>query len=105
MSTRQTNLGFMRVKKAHTEFLKQTVTSLLPGASVFLFGSRVHDDRKGGDIDLLVLGARRLTAQEKRSTKIAFYKKFGEQKLDIISLEWDEPSSFRDLVLQEAMQL
>jgi hypothetical protein len=31
--------SLMRVKTAHIEFLKQMVGSLLPGASVFLFGS------------------------------------------------------------------
>jgi len=45
----------MRIKKGQIEFLKQIIGSALPGASVFLFGFRVFDDLKGGDIDILAL--------------------------------------------------
>jgi len=72
---------------------------------VFLFGSRVFDDLKGGDIDIMVLGKRKLTVDEKRSIKVAFLKKFGEQKIDIVSFRWNEPSAFKDLVAQEAIQI
>ena len=51
----------MRIKKNQIEFLKEMICSFLPDASVFLFGSRVFDDMKGGDIDLLVLGNRHVT--------------------------------------------
>jgi len=95
----------MRIKKGQPEFLKQIIGSALPGASVFLFGSRVFDDLKGGDIDIMVLGKRKLTAQEKRSIKIAFQREFGERKIDIVSFRWDEPSAFKDLVIQEAIQI
>ena len=95
----------MRVAIDQIEFLKQIVESLLTGASVYLFGSRVFDDLKGGDIDVLVVGNRPLTTQEKRTIKIAFHKEFGEQKIDIVSFRWDEPSAFKDLVIQEAIQI
>ena len=95
----------MRVKTEQIEFLKQVIESILPGVSVYLFGSRVFDDLKGGDIDILVLGKRKLTSQEKRSIKIAFHKKFGEQKIDIVSFRLDAHSTFKDLVIQEAIQI
>jgi len=94
----------MRIKKGQPEFLKQIIGSALPGASVFLFGS-LFDDLKGGDIDIMVLGKRKLTAHEKRSNKIAFQREFGEQKIDIASFRWNEPSAFKDLVTQEAIQI
>ena len=37
----------------------------------------------GGDIDILVLGEKELSGQQKRNIRIAFYKEAGEQKLDI----------------------
>jgi predicted nucleotidyltransferase len=95
----------MRVKKNQIEFLKKIVRSFLPDASIFLFGSRVFYDMKGGDIDLLVLGDRQLTGQEKRSIKIAFHKKFGEQKIDIVSFIWDDPSTFKDIAMRDAVQI
>ena len=42
---------------------------------------------------------------EKRNIKIAFYKEFGEQKIDLISLKRDEESSFKDYALLESVKL
>ena len=91
----------MRIRKEKVEFLKKKISTLLPDASVFLFGSRTLDNLKGGDIDILVLGNRHLTSQEKRVIRIAFYKKFGEQKIDIASFRKDKSSIFRDLAIQD----
>jgi len=95
----------MRLSPQYSEFLKETVKNHLPDAEVYLFGSRANDQLKGGDIDILVLGSRELSNQEKRDIKIAFYKKFGEQKIDIVSYKRDDPTPFKQLVLLEAQRL
>lgn len=95
----------MRVNKQHTDFIKQLINQYLPDAKVYLFGSRVHDDQKGGDIDILVIGEKELTGQDKRGIKIAFYKKFGEQKIDIVSFKKDDSSTFKELALLEAKKI
>ena len=95
----------MRLDSIHAEFFKTAVGECLPDAAVYLFGSRAKDYLRGGDIDLLVTGSRQLTDQEKRNIKIAFYKRFGERKIDIASFRNDEPSAFKDLALMEAEAL
>lgn len=95
----------MRIKKEKTDFLKHEVVSILPDSRVFLFGSRANNNLKGGDIDIMVLGERQLTNQEKRNIRVAFYKKFGEQKIDIISFVHGETSLFKDLVIQDAVKI
>ena len=85
--------------------MKTSIKADLPSAEVYLFGSRLHCDFKGGDIDILVIGKKRLTGQEKRNIKIAFYKKFGEQKLDIVSFIQTEPSNFKELLLLDAIPI
>jgi predicted nucleotidyltransferase len=95
----------MRLKSDRVEFLKQSILEYLPAATVYLFGSRADDSLKGGDIDLLVLDDKVLTGQEKRNIRIAFYKKFGEQKIDIVSLKRDEPSNFKEMALLEGVKL
>jgi len=77
----------------------------LPDATVYLIGSRTNDRLKGGDIDILVIANRQLTGQEKRNVKIAFYKKHGQRKIDIVSFKKGEKSTFKDLVLLESVAL
>jgi len=95
----------MRVKKVHIEFLKRSIEKYLSDASVYLFGSRVNDLLKGGDIDILVIGEKKLTGQEKRNIKIAFYKEFGVRKIDIVSYQKSDSSKFKELALLEGIQI
>lgn len=59
-----------------------------PAVNVRVFGSRLDDQRRGGDIDLLVEPAHRLDAKdlvEKRSRFIArLYRLIGEQHIDVL---------------------
>lgn len=95
----------MRLKDNQADYLKKSIQAALPGADVYLFGSRTNDQLKGGDIDILVIGDDKLTFQQIRDIKISFYKKFGEQKIDIVTYKQDESSTFRDLALLEAIKL
>ena len=95
----------MRVKKIQAEFLKKSINDYLTDAAVYLIGSRANDKRRGGDIDILVIGEKELTGQEKRNIKLSFYKEFGEQKIDIVSFKRDEPSNFKELALLESVKL
>ncbi len=95
----------MRIKKKQSKFLKESIQEYLQGPSVYLIGSRAKDSLKGGDIDVLVIGDRQLTNQEKRNIKIAFYKEFGEQKIDLISFKHDDQSSFKDYALLDSVEL
>ena len=95
----------MRVKNEHVVFLKDSIKKYLLDADLYLIGSRTNDNLKGGDIDILVIGEKALTGQEKRNVKIAFYKEFGEQKIDIVSFKSGEPSNFKELALIESVKL
>ena len=45
----------MRLTDTHITVIREAVAGLAGGAArVWLFGSRVHDDARGGDVDLLV---------------------------------------------------
>ena len=95
----------MRLSKSKADFLKQTIKLYLPSAAVYLFGSRTKDDQRGGDIDILIIGNRKLTGQEKRSIKISFYKQFGEQKIDLVSYTNTDDANFKKIALMEGIKL
>lgn len=56
------------------------------GVSVFLFGSRTYDFKKGGDIDLLIAkeDATRLTIKSKIDFLADLMIRIGEQKVDVV---------------------
>lgn len=78
----------MRITQAQIEILKR-VSGEVFGSRVrlILFGSRVDDRRRGGDIDLYVAGFERPTEQQ-LDAKLRFLVKvkqeIGEQRIDVV---------------------
>jgi len=95
----------MRLEKDKINFLKQEIKKYLPDFKLYLFGSRADDNKKGGDIDLLILSDYLPNPKNKRDIKIAFYNLFGEQKLDLVFFKPDSPDPFKELALMEGVEL
>lgn len=93
----------MRLKDFELNAIVSTVKSFDGNASLYLFGSRVDDTKKGGDIDLLVLSDR-LTNDDKRSIKKKLYELIGEQKIDLL-IAADDSDPFVKLVLGTGVKL
>ena len=74
-----------------------------PKAAIYLFGSRVDDSKKGGDIDLLVLSGL-LGFSDKRRIKVRLYELMGEQKIDLIITD-DTSKPFVQIALEEGVLL
>lgn len=59
-----------------------------PGSIVRLFGSRLDDQRRGGDIDLLIEPPTSMTPDDLVARRNGFlarlYRKLGEQKIDVL---------------------
>ena len=56
----------MRLSTEKIENLKESITTILPNSKIYLFGSRVDDFKKGGDIDILIVANRRLDLEKKQ---------------------------------------
>ncbi|SFV64566.1 hypothetical protein MNB_SV-9-73 [hydrothermal vent metagenome] len=95
----------MRLSLEKINLLKSTILSILPNATIYLFGSRVDDNKRGGDIDILILGDRKLNFIEKAQIEKVFFIKFGEQKLDLISFDYNSKDTFKEVALMEAIKL
>lgn len=95
----------MRISEEMREFFKKSTQSILPDSKVYLFGSRTDDNKKGGDIDILVIGNRKLNFSEKTKIKYGFYKKFGEQKVDLLSYSSNSDDTFLSLIKDDAIEL
>jgi predicted nucleotidyltransferase len=94
----------MRLSTEEIILLKDNLAMLSEDAKIYLFGSRVDDFKKGGDIDLLIV-SKKLDKKDIRLIRIAFFKKFGEQKIDIIVDNGEFSDPFHKIILQKAVQL
>lgn len=79
----------MRINELYQKTIKNTFKSVFGNGKIFLFGSRVDDSKRGGDIDLYIIpGDDQLTSEELFEKKIKFLSKLqrylGEQKIDVI---------------------
>ena len=95
---------FMRLSEEERIFLKKCAKRIDEEAEVFLFGSRVDDEKRGGDIDLLVV-SKKFDRKKVRQLRLDFFKRFGEQKIDIVVDDggWKEP--FHRIIRDQAVPL
>jgi len=94
----------MRLSEKEIDVLKQTLYHLSSEAKLYLFGSRVDDSKRGGDIDLMIV-SKDFTKKQLREFRITFFKHFGEQKLDIIVDNGSFKNPFHQIVKKEAILL
>ena len=94
----------MRLQDNQIEVLKNKLKILSKNAKLYLFGSRVDDTKKGGDIDILIISDT-LTKKDLRLIRIDFFKHFGEQKLDIILDNGKLKNPFVKHIFQKAVLL
>lgn len=94
----------MRLSKEEIGTLKAALKELDKDAALYLFGSRVSDKSRGGDIDLLVV-SKKLGKRDARYLRQRFFDKFGEQKVDILIDHGDLKDPFVRRIYGRAIQL
>ncbi len=93
----------MRLKDFEIQAIKKAIYSLDSGASIYLFGSRVDDNKKGGDIDLLIFSGK-LAYQDKIKIKKQLFETIEEQKIDLIIAQ-NNADPFIRLALEQGVRL
>ena len=101
--------GGVRLKQRDIDAIKSAVAETFGRtATVRLFGSRVHDDLRGGDIDLLIEADRSDEAEWVRigAFRDSLFRHVDEQKVDVILVERGTlPSAFARLAAAGAVPL
>jgi predicted nucleotidyltransferase len=93
----------MRLKPEEITAIKETVHALDGEAMVYLFGSRVDDSKRGGDIDLLVM-SQTLTRSDAGKIRWRLWELMGEQKIDILIAK-DTSDPFVRIAMKEGILL
>ena len=75
----------MRLSQQTADDIKQAFLQVFEKGELYLFGSRVNDSRRGGDIDLYVVADNTERLGEKRIEFLASIKRrIGEQRIDLV---------------------
>ena len=93
----------MRLSDFEIQHIINTVLAFDTQAKVILFGSRVDDTARGGDIDLLVI-SKQITLADELKLKIQLYDGLGEQKIDLI-IRKDADSAFAQHAITTGVEL
>lgn len=89
----------MRLSHEQISAIRQSALDVFgDGTSVWLFGSRTDDSKRGGDIDLLIAPPA-LSSEERLLGKIRFLarleRRLGERKVDVVI---ESPNDTRPIV-------
>lgn len=75
----------MRLTTYQHEAIKRCFVKIFREGKIYLFGSRVDDSVKGGDIDLyLVVDNKTNLAKRKIDFLVNLKREIGEQKIDVV---------------------
>jgi len=75
----------MRLNDKYIQIIKNSFQQVFGEGEIYLFGSRVDDSKKGGDIDLYLIVKDKSDLFRKKLQFLAKIKKaLGEQKIDVV---------------------
>src|SRR5205823_5120750 len=75
----------VRLKPFEQQAIRETVHQFLPEARVYLYGSRVDDAKRGGDIDIMIVDDQPISFQTVGKIRWRLWEIIGEQKIDILA--------------------
>ena len=95
----------MRLTEFEQKSIRKTVQQFLPNAKVYLYGSRVDDMKRGGDIDLMIVDAELVTRKTIGQIRWKLWEILGEQKIDILGEQENNLSTFARMVSFDAVPI
>jgi len=93
----------MRLNDCERQAILGAIGARDPQADVYLFGSRVDDGARGGDIDLLVL-SRQIDLMAKLDILGDLHRRLGERRIDLVVYP-DLGQPFARIAIAEGVRL
>jgi len=96
----------MRLEQYEIDSITSIASTIFgKGSKIILFGSRVHDNLNGGDIDLYIQPTIKNALREKKiDFLISLKEKIGDQKIDVI-LEKDKSRPIEQEAIRKGLIL
>jgi len=86
----------MRLTELQIVTIRSVILSVDPDADIFLYGSRVDDEARGGDIDLLVQ-SQSIDFDKKMTISASLFDALDQQRTDLLIVK-DDSDPFARLV-------
>ena len=90
----------MRLSPDERNAIVASVTKFDDTAEIYLFGSRVDDSKRGGDIDVLIKSDL-LHRESIGLIEEELFKRIEEQKVDLVLTPKSNPTAFSEMVLSK----
>ncbi|MDO9305957.1 MAG: nucleotidyltransferase domain-containing protein [Sulfuricurvum sp.] len=96
----------MRLHRFEIDIIKSTLHETMDDAKIFLFGSRIDDAKKGGDIDLFVQTHKNISLKEELTILAQMEFRGIERKIDlIIQSPITPPQKLFETIIKEGILL
>ncbi len=93
----------MRLTSSEIATIKDIIHAVDSNAEIYLYGSRVDDTKRGGDIDLLVK-SNVIDFGQKLTLSSRLFDALGEQKVDVL-IPTNNNAAFADVAMENAIKL
>lgn len=94
----------MRLSEFEQKIIKETILALDQNAKIILFGSRVDDAARGGDIDLLVI-SEHIKRHQLGKIRWQLWEQLGEQKIDLVLSDRQLSDAFVQVAVEQGVVL
>lgn len=94
----------LRLTDEEIKKIKDTIFSEDPQAEIILFGSRCDLNKRGGDIDLLVISSK-IDYRKRRKLRVKLFKEFGNRKVDLLITSDPQSNTFTEIVYKYGVKL
>ena len=96
----------MRIEKEDIKIIKDTILKQIPDAKIKLFGSRIDDSKKGGDIDIFVESLQEISLRTRLDILTEIELAGVDRKVDIvIKTPKSNRLSIYDVIEKEGVEL
>jgi len=93
----------VRLTEGQSRTVVRAIRNRDPQAEIYLFGSRIDDEGRGGDIDLLVI-SKRIDLMTKLDILGEIHRRLGDRRIDLVVTP-DPTSPFMRIAQAEGIRL
>ncbi len=94
----------VRLKDWEIDVIKKVIKSFDKDAKIYIYGSRANLNKKGGDIDILVI-SKNISLENQIKIKAKLIRFLGDRKIDLLVAKDEKETNFVELIYSQAVEI